>query len=466
MDSALRPYFTREEIQAAILAGVSEDAFPNHAGSKISVVPDVGNGDGYRCPAFDPAIGRCGIYESRPLDCRLYPVAVMWDREHAGVVAGWDVKCPFIADKLDAPESHAYLAGILNMLESQEVARTFVTNPQLIGAFQEDVLVLRPLERITQGVRASQWGQKAALIPFHALTLADRGWFEQLLLANLTEDHPLASYSFAYHFVWRELFTYEWATFGGHTCLFATNQDGTFLALPPVGPEPSTVIGQVFDVLEQRNGGSGISRIENVPSYLAQRCEALGYQVRAKAGDYIYLQDDLAGLKGDRYKSQRASYNHCVKHSSPVIRFYREADCSDCIDLFEHWRAGINEDEGSTYARQVAEDALSAHRIALRHATQLGLVGLVAEVSGRVQAYSFGYPINPSVFCIMLEILNRNIPGLSAFIFREFCRTLGSHRWINTMDDSGIEGLRLAKLSYRPVGVVESHIVTAGRRPT
>src|SRR2546422_7062432 len=79
-DSPLRPYFTREEIQAAIARGISPDAFPDHTGSKVAVVPQ---GEGYRCPAFQPETGRCGIYEDRPLDCRLYPVAVMWDRENA-----------------------------------------------------------------------------------------------------------------------------------------------------------------------------------------------------------------------------------------------------------------------------------------------------------------------------------------------------------------------------------------------
>ncbi len=152
-DSALRPYFTREEIRAAISACVPPDAFVDHAGSKISLVPDAGNGDGYQCPAFDHATGRCGIYESRPLDCRLYPVAVMWDRGHAGVVAGWDTKCPFIVDKLGMPEPNAYLDRILSLLESQEVARTFLFNPQLIGAFQEDVRIIRTLELITQGLR-------------------------------------------------------------------------------------------------------------------------------------------------------------------------------------------------------------------------------------------------------------------------------------------------------------------------
>src|SRR5205823_2397730 len=92
-DSALRPYFTKEEIQAALGRGLAADAFPDHAGSKVVVVPQ---GEGYRCPAFDPESGHCGIYEERPLDCRLYPVAVMWGPGGDEIVMGWDSKCPFI----------------------------------------------------------------------------------------------------------------------------------------------------------------------------------------------------------------------------------------------------------------------------------------------------------------------------------------------------------------------------------
>ena len=151
-DSALRPYFTKEEIKAAVARGLSPDAFPDHAGSKVVVVP---NGEGYRCPAFDPTTGHCGIYEERPLDCRLYPVAVMWDQAHAAVVMGWDSKCPFIRDNLDSPESRAYVARIGAVLESQETVSIFSSNRQLIGSFQDDVIVLKRLDRLTRAVHLS-----------------------------------------------------------------------------------------------------------------------------------------------------------------------------------------------------------------------------------------------------------------------------------------------------------------------
>ncbi len=50
--------------------------------------------------------------------------------------------------------------------------------------------------------------------------------------------------------------------------------------------------------------------------------------------------------------------------------------------------------------------------------------------------------------------------GLGAYIFREFCRELESYELINTMDDSGLEGLRRAKQAYHPAKLVESFIIS------
>lgn len=151
-DSALRPYFTKEEIRAAIARGMSPDAFPDHTGSKVTVVP---HGEGYRCPAFDPQTGHCGIYEERPLDCRLYPVAVMWDQAHSAVLMGWDSKCPFIRDNLDSPESRACVERISAVLESKETVELFTSHQQLIGSFQDDVIVLRRLDSLTRMLHSS-----------------------------------------------------------------------------------------------------------------------------------------------------------------------------------------------------------------------------------------------------------------------------------------------------------------------
>src|SRR3989449_9317451 len=95
-------------------------------------------------------------------------------------------------------------------------------------------------------------------------------------------------------------------------------------------------------------------------------------------------------------------------------------------------------------------DAEHAHRQGIAHAADLGLIGRVVEVEGRIAAYTFGYPLNPSPFCVLFEIADRQGKGLGAYIFREFGRDLESYELINTMDDSGLKDLRRAKLAYPP----------------
>jgi Fe-S-cluster containining protein len=95
VDSFLRPYFTAQEIAEAISRGIDADAFPDRQGSQIRVVPNPA-GEGYVCSAFDPATSHCRIYEKRPLDCQIYPLAVMWSADGTEVVLGWDRKCPFL----------------------------------------------------------------------------------------------------------------------------------------------------------------------------------------------------------------------------------------------------------------------------------------------------------------------------------------------------------------------------------
>jgi hypothetical protein len=68
---------------------------------------------------------------------------------------GWDSKCPFIRDNLDSPESRAYVERVAALLESKDSVEVFVSNQQLIGSFQDDVIVLRPLDRLTRTLRSS-----------------------------------------------------------------------------------------------------------------------------------------------------------------------------------------------------------------------------------------------------------------------------------------------------------------------
>ncbi|HBP89108.1 MAG TPA: YkgJ family cysteine cluster protein [Nitrospirales bacterium] len=170
-DSFLRPFFTEEEIQQAVAHGIPSSSFPDHRGSQIKVVRHP-TGEGFLCPAFDPTTQHCRIYEVRPLDCQLYPFALMWNAQHDGVVLGWDTLCPFLLEQANsdrpltvgAPTSStltlptAFMEQaqrVATYLESDNVLKTLALHPRLVTPFQPEVVVLQPLDRLTTILRSS-----------------------------------------------------------------------------------------------------------------------------------------------------------------------------------------------------------------------------------------------------------------------------------------------------------------------
>jgi hypothetical protein len=87
-------------------------------------------------------------------------------------------------------------------------------------------------------------------------------------------------------------------------------------------------------------------------------------------------------------------------------------------------------------------------------------------VKGRVAGYTFGYRLDEKTFCVLCEITDLALKGLSVFIFRELCRdaALLSFPMINVMDDSGMENIRRTKLSFRPVQIISNYVISLKNR--
>ncbi len=480
-DSYLRPYFTAEEVGRAVAAGVEAAHFSDRNGSHVSLVPNP-QGEGYLCPAFDPATSHCRIYDVRPLDCQIYPLAVTWNAGRSQVVLGWDTKCPFMRDHAETGDGpadiQAYADRIAALVEQDDSLKRFATNPSLIGQFQEDVVILRPLPRLTERLNREASGVKregklpapgAGPLTPHALrltplTLDDRSLVERALASTkLTAVTPLAAYAFAPHIIWRALFSYWWAELAGHLCLFAEHADGLFLSLPPLGPGPlSEPLCQAFSLMRERNRGSRVSRVENVSEDLRPSFEEIGYQVKPKDPDYLYHTRDLIRLVGDRYKSQRAACNRFVRERRSRVEPYQDAARGACLALFREWAAHKTTMGLDAVAQHMLADAESAHREALTHHRALGLVGKVVWVEDVIRAYTFGYELSPSVFCVLLEVTDHRIPGLAQFAFREFCREAAGrgYEFVNTMDDSGLRSLARSKEAYHPCRLIPNYVAT------
>ncbi len=460
-NSVLRPFFTTDEIRSAVGAGLAPERFPDAGGAQIELVPNP-SGEGYLCPAFDPATSQCRIYDVRPLDCRLYPFALMWDANHTEVLLGWDTKCPYMRDLPSSPIEQAADATA-RWIEEDATLEMLARYPRFIGRFQGDVIVLRPLLRLTERL------QRGTLqVQTQALALEDRSRLEAALARSSgMHEVPLAAASFAFHYIWRHRLAYSWANLHEHLCLFADSPDGIFMVLPPLGAGPfRDAVAAAFRFMRERNGTSSVTRIDNVPEALVRELQDAGYVATAKEPDYLYAAADLADLAGDAYRSPRAACNRFVREYGGVFEPFDVRDRPACVSLFREWHEQKQRDGSDSWAQALLEDAAGAHEAALSAYDELGLTGAVVRVEGRIRAYTMGLWLNQSVFCVLLEVADRDMVGAGPFIFREFCRQARDKGacWINTMDDSGLPSLARAKHWYRPARLLPNYTVTEPRR--
>ncbi|HSL02026.1 MAG TPA: phosphatidylglycerol lysyltransferase domain-containing protein [Nitrospiraceae bacterium] len=461
-DSPLRPYFTENEIARALAAGVEATAFPNRRGSQVILVP-APHGDGYLCPAFDSETSTCRIYEQRPLDCQLYPLALMWDEPHDQVLLGWDTKCPFMREEIPG-EIQRHADRVMALLNRPGIRDHIVAHPRLIGRFQEDVVVLAHLPRLTIAV-VSQCGPA----PLHRFTLDDIPHMTTALdRSGWCGAQSLAAYSSVYHYMWNGLLAYWWMELQGVFCLFAQSSDGWFMPLPPIGTGPiGAPLSVAMGLLRRWNGDSPVSRVENVPAQLVPELEQLGYRVTPKEPDYLYRAADLVSLAGDRYKSQRALCNRFERERSFEVDAYQVSDRQDCRALLADWSRQKRVDELESFGVMLLADAASAHEIVWSQASALRLVGKVVRVHGRLCAYTFGYWLTSATFCVLLEVTDRTYPGLAQYLFRETCRMALAEgaEYINAMDDAGLSGLRASKQAYHPALLISNFVAAPAREP-
>jgi len=443
--SVFRPVFLNQEIDTLLKETGERDFFDR---DNRLTLKKYGR-ETYCCPFFEAKDNRCSVYSRRPLDCRLYPFVIAEQKEK--IFLGIDLNCPYAYKNYHSAECSGYADYLIDYLHS----RVGIEGISLIASDYGDYLNSNG-DTISNGVKLFKEIIPRRNLQLNDLTLADKEFIEKYLRLKI---HRLFTYSFASIYIWKDFFKIKYAVFRDNLLVFFENGAGMFLYLAPLGRDLDlSVIEFVRDYLLSQNSNRGIARIDNLEQEEAEELRRAGFNVQKRGTEYVYLREELLNLRGDKFKSKRASLNHFLKNHTFNYRPYEEKDIDAVSSLLQDWiRMREDESKGKMY-NWMLKDCLRYHREAFENYKDLGLLGRVVEVDGRLGAYSFGFKLNPDTFCIMLEVADLRIKGLAQFIFREFCRER-EERFINVMDDSGLENLRNAKLSFHPVRLEDSYSV-------
>ena len=144
-DSPLAPIFTTTETEKAIVHGADPALFRPQADGKSAQIQLKPHNDFYICPFFEPETSHCSIYPIRPLDCQLYPFALMLSEDGNEVVLGVDTLCPFGEAHLETEAFQKQIRHVIDYVESESVTAQILANWSLIGDYQDTVKVVHTL---------------------------------------------------------------------------------------------------------------------------------------------------------------------------------------------------------------------------------------------------------------------------------------------------------------------------------
>jgi len=165
--------------------------------------------------------------------------------------------------------------------------------------------------------------------------------------------------------------------------------------------------------------------------------------------DYIYNQEDLAGLPGSKYSKKR---NHINQFRKKYPEFRLELITPDNFKtvcaLEKKW---FSESSESLDLQQEAEIICAALQNYEEFALKAGMKGGILFVGDEPAAFCLSSTLSPDVTDIHFEKCLSDFArdGGYAVINNEYAKTITT-RYINREEDLGIEGLRKAKRSYYP----------------
>ena len=155
-DSPLAPIFTETEREKIVAQGADLSLFYPQADGKSAQIQLKPYEDFYICPFFDPKTSHCTIYSIRPLDCQLYPFALMFSEGGSEVVLGVDTLCPFGEEHLETEIFQQHIHAVIDYIESEEITSQITANWSIIGDYQDTVRIVHKLSRSDLLIRTLQ----------------------------------------------------------------------------------------------------------------------------------------------------------------------------------------------------------------------------------------------------------------------------------------------------------------------
>lgn len=296
-------------------------------------------------------------------------------------------------------------------------------------------------------------------IPFKKIELEDKELLEGYLSKKTYRSCELV---FANIYLWSRKYPVDYAIVED-TLIFRSHAEceGSSITFPAGEPEQ---IHKAMDVMiqwfEEQNLIMHMHLVQEPEFELLNLWYPGMFEIEydRDSADYVYETEKLTTLAGKKLHGKRNHINK-FKENYPdwVYESITAENVEDCFQMALKWR-----EEAMCEWNVEKRDEMCVTLNALRLMEELELKGglLRTQKGGEVVAFTIGEPLNPDTFVVHIEKAYAEVQGAYPMINQQFvAHEAQDYLYVNREEDTGSEGLRKAKLSYRPAFLVEKGMV-------
>lgn len=297
------------------------------------------------------------------------------------------------------------------------------------------------------------------------ITIANKPVLEEYLNGY---EYETSGLSFSALYMWRDINEFCFDIIGDYMCIsgishLELDQKLNFM-FPPLTKTGSydhdSLRATLLEAKRRFEAKGAVFNLRLVPSHMTQLiCDAapeIEFSEDRPNFDYIYRREDLVQLRGKKYHAKKNYINSFKKNYEYVYEPINSAMTDELMEFIEVFNS---KKEIPEHEMELLKNEEAAMRDVFENFEACGYYGGVIKIDGRVQALTAGGRLGSNMLTQHIEKANTDYRGLYPMICNEFCKSLPEDiEFINREEDMGIENLRKAKLSYKPVKLLEKYI--------
>ncbi len=284
---------------------------------------------------------------------------------------------------------------------------------------------------------------------FHEIAWTDKEWLRK---AFWEDGRQACEFTFANNYLWREVYQVQVASCCGCAVLRYTTDGVSCYAFPCGHGDKKAALESVILYADERGQKPELTGLTRCEAELLEKWFPHQFEISTNRDDYdyIYTTEALTKLAGKKYHGKR---NHIArfKDTDWAYEEITEQNAGECRGMLLEWK-GSRADKWS----EMMEAEFGVVMEALEYFGRLDLEGGLIRQSGRIVAFCLGEPLNEDTYVVHFEKAFPEIQGAYPIINQQFVEHVcQAYQYVNREEDAGEEGLRKAKLSYRPEILLE-----------